>query len=114
MGFKIRFDKDRLSKILEFLKKYIRIPVQERFKVKLDRLEIDYCSEIILNFLNKNIQPSSTKIELLKKFKPLLYKIIDKKTSRRVKSRVFSSVKGVIILHHLLPHAINAIQAIII
>lgn len=112
MGQKKGVDQGRLKLILQFLKKYKRIPTHKRHEFSLSDTNVQYLSEIILNFLNLNIHPSSNIVKSLAKFKTLLRNL--KKLATSKKRTFFTSVKGLHILNTLLPYALQTINNLLL
>lgn len=111
MGQKKRIDKERLTLILQFLKRYKKVPSHKRHAFSLSDTCVRYLSEIIVNFLNLNIHPGSNIVKSLSKFKNILRNIKNIATSK--KRTFFTSVKGIHILNILLPYAIQTVNSLI-
>ena len=100
--------KEHYARVKTFVKKLSLLDHTKRLKYlkKISSTELKILSEIIFNFLKQNIKISEKRFGLynqLKKLRPYLYQLIDKKNSEKLKRGILSSVKGLAIINFLFP-----------
>jgi|GEM_PF-4097957 len=63
----------------------IKIPTKSQYKRDVDYLHVNYIFDLKgLSFLlGQGMKPSGVKIEILKKFKPILEELVKKRTTKR-------------------------------
>lgn len=116
MGTIETINKSRLRELIKFLRRYKGLSIESRreFLSKLTTKHIGFISEIVQNFLDKNILIGYSLVEKLKKFKNILYILTSKKTNAVVsKKKILNSMKGLYILELLHDAAIFSINNII-
>jgi hypothetical protein len=104
--------KTHLKNLLTYLLYINKLPASKKIQhfQKISKKRLDYISEIILNFLNSNIKTDNSIINKLQPLREILHKIASKKTSLVLKKHIISSLKGIYILHTLLPLTIKIIS----
>ena len=114
MGQQKSFGKIKLSgahanKLIDFVSKLLKLSHSERlnhFK-NITQEEVDFISEIVLNFIQCNIKHDRKSFLLLKRMKKYLYLLACKKTAISIKKKIIHSLKGLNILNILLPLTID-------
>lgn len=94
-----------VKKQLGFIRLLLSIPCSKRGKVikHCKKPQIDALSEIVLNFLKRNLTKNKKVIKTLSPLKKILHTITLKKTPTAKKKKIFSSSRGAGILSILLP-----------
>ena len=94
-----------LKKQLGFINLLLGLPPSKRSKIinHCRKQQLDAISEIILNFLNRNLTRDPSIIQALKPHKKSLHKLILKKFPLTKKKKILSSKRGAGILSVLLP-----------
>lgn len=102
---------DHLTNLKEFVEKLNNLEPSKQIHYikKLTDQEIDYLSEIVLNFLSSKIKVNIANYQSLKKSKNILYHLASPKKSSKFKKKIFSTLKGLNILNILLPVAIQTL-----
>ena len=107
-------DEERLILIKKFIEKYLSIKLEKRGLIDFTKEEIDFVSEICLNFLKTNIKAGFTKISLLKKVRNEIRLLSRKKFGRGIKRKILKSLKGIHLLNILLPIALDNISSLFV
>ena len=99
--------KSFISKILSFKKTTDRLS----YLKKITRREIDYVSEIVLNFLKNKIHFAYREFSKLKKIKNFMREFVKNKKAYKIKKSLILSVKGLYLLNVLLPLASKTLDS---
>ena len=97
-------NKNNLSDILNLFNKIKSYTQAERrhFFSTISRKDIKLITEVVLNFLKKNIILSKKPLQLLEKIKESVRKLGSLKTSFKLKKNILTSIKGLQIISILL------------
>ncbi len=104
--------KNHINNLVLFLEKFNKLSQSERvdyIKNNSSEKTINYFSELASNFLKGNIKPNTTSFKHLKRIKNYIYKLASKKTARKYKHKLLSSIKGLQILNILIPLALQTL-----
>ena len=106
---KIKLNSSHALKLSRFVRKLLNLSHTERLEYfkTINREEVEFISEIALNFINCNIKHDTKSFSLLKRMKKYIYLLASKKTAISVKKDILKSLKGLNILNILLPLTIN-------
>ena len=105
----IEVEDSHILKLVSFIKKILCMSNTDRINYfhSIPETEIKLILEIITNFLNENIEVDYKSYSLLKRIKIFLYKLVDKKSSIKIKRRLLKSIKGLQLVAVLFPLALN-------
>ena len=100
---KIKLNSSHALKLSRFVRKLLNLSHTERLEYfkTINREEVEFISEIALNFINCNIKHDTKSFSLLKRMKKYLYLLTLKKTGKTIKKKIIQSVKGLAILNIL-------------
>lgn len=115
MGFTGRFEEDkiiRLQLIQNFIKLIIKLTPSQRVKYiqSMSNKEIDYISEICLNFLKSNITTDKETVKVLDSLRNEIRSLGSKGKSRIWKKKLLLTLKGLRVLQFLFPIVLNGLQ----
>jgi hypothetical protein len=115
MGESFNFNEEKLRDISKFLHLFKSLNITDRKKLlsNLSDREVDFISEVIKNFLKRNIRARPSIVLKLKKFKREIRNLSSREYSRNIKRKILNSIKGISILNLLLPFAIQKIVNIL-
>lgn len=115
MGKCNSIDKQRIKRIVQFIQyiQSLKSSDQQTVLKKINNTQIDYISEICLNFLSSNINTGYTKISLLAKFRNYIHKLSSRSVSYKTKRIIITSLKGLYILKILLPLTLQVLNSIV-
>ena len=95
-----------IKKILELKKNRDRLAYLKQIKNK----EIDFISEIILNFIKKRIPVDYQNFSRLKKIEQFMKEFIKNKKAYKLKKKLILSLKGLYLLSVLFPLALKVLS----
>lgn len=116
MDSKEKIDKNRLKIIHTFIENFQKLDNKDKssYLKQISSEEIKYIEEVCYNFLHSNIKIENRKIVLLKRLKRFIYKFLSKTSSKQVKRKILSSIRGLFILNIIFPSAFDTIACVLI
>lgn len=102
---------EHFNKLINFLKQITKLSNSERLRYidKFTNEELNYISEIVLNFLNNKLKTGFIEFNTLKNTRKELHSLVSKSKSYRLKRKLLKTLKGLNILNILLPLALNTL-----